>query len=163
MSRFSGLGLALEAPSRMGVIHPVTRQPLRDGDGKESWIDILSSGSGVGRTHDRLVTDQQLKMRNQRITAEQLESNITEKLAKLTRGWYLVTLDGAPIDVPFDTNAARELYALPELAWLRDQALAWAEDSGNFRQDASKNSLTTPSTNQRSSDGIQTAPASASI
>ena len=67
-----------------------------------------------------------------RITPEELEAESTELLAALTAGWHLVTLDGHPLDVPFSIENARELYAAPALAWLREQVDEFAADRGNF-------------------------------
>ena len=66
-----------------------------------------------------------------RITPEELEAESTELLAALTAGWHLVTLDGHPLDVPFSIENARELYAAPALAWLREQVDEFAADRGN--------------------------------
>ena len=138
-SKFAGLALAVEAASRLILIHPVTRQPLRNADtSEEAWIDLLSSSSGVGRAHDRAVSDRVIRMRGQRYTAEQAEADLVEKLAKLTQGWELVALDGAPLGVEFSAANARELYALPELAWLREQVVEFINDLGNFRPPASR-------------------------
>jgi hypothetical protein len=138
MSKFSGLSIGVDQPSKMLILHPVTRQPLRNKDtGEESWIEVLSMGSKVGREHDRSVTDKQLKMRNRRLTADEFEGDMTEKLARLTKGWSLVTLEGDPIDVPFSVANARELYAMAELVWLREQVNDWASDLGNFQTGAS--------------------------
>lgn len=138
MSKFSGLGLAVEVPSRMTILHPVTRQPLRNALGEETYIDLLSASSSVARAHDRVTTDARIKMGNRRISAEEIEASINERLALLTRDWSLATLDGDPIDVPYSAANARELYALPELSWLRDQALEFSGDVGNFRKGASQ-------------------------
>ena len=73
----------------------MTRQPLRNTEtGEEAWIELLSAGRGVRRAPDRAVTDRQLRLRGQRYTAEQAEADLIEKLAKLTKAWALVTLDG---------------------------------------------------------------------
>jgi hypothetical protein len=139
MSKFSGLGIGVETPSRMTILHPVSRQPLRDAEsGEEAWIDLLSMNSKVGRDHDRAVTDKQLKMRNRRLSAEEFEADLTEKLAKLTRGWNLLTLDGTPIEVPFSLAVSRELYSEPEMSWLRDQVNDFTSDLGNFQMGASQ-------------------------
>ena len=85
-SKFAGLALGVDAVARMPIIHPVTRQPLRNTEtGEEAWIDLLSAGSAVGRAHDRAVTDRQLRLRGQRYTAEQAEADLIEKLAKIGR------------------------------------------------------------------------------
>ena len=138
MSKFSGLGLAIEVPSRMIILHPVTRYPLRNTLGEETYIDLLSASSSVGRAHDRTMTDARIKMGNKRYSAEEFENSVNERLATLTRGWSLATLDGDPIDVPYSPANARELYALPELSWLRDQAIEFIGDVGNFHKGASQ-------------------------
>lgn len=159
MSKFAGLGLATEAASRMTIMHPVTGQPLRrkeaDEKGKlvekeEAFLDLLSRDSKAARQHDRLVADKQLRSRGRRLTAEELEGDRLERLAKLTRGWRLVTLDGAPLEVPFSEATARELYAEPTMAWLRDQAQTWVDDLGNYAAEPSKGSSTSPVTSEAS-------------
>jgi len=93
MSKFAGLGLAVDTPARMFILHPVSRRPLVNAEtGEQAWIDLLSASSQAGRAHDRTVTDKQIKMRGQRLRAEDIESDFTEKLARLTKGWLLVTL-----------------------------------------------------------------------
>ncbi|MGE4043587.1 MAG: hypothetical protein AB7F35_01945 [Acetobacteraceae bacterium] len=139
-SKFAGLALGVDSVARMTIIHPVTRQPLRNAEtGEEAWIDLLSAGSSIGRAHDRAVTDRQLRLRGQRYTAEQAEADLIEKLAKLTKAWSLVTLKGEPLAVDCTPAAARELYALSELAWLREQVVEFITDLGNFRPAASTN------------------------
>jgi len=76
-------------------------------------------------------------MRGQRLRAEDIESDFTEKLARLTKGWLLVTLEGVPLEVEFSLAAARELYAMPELSWLRDQVAEFAAELGNYPAAAS--------------------------
>jgi hypothetical protein len=138
MSRFAGLGMAVDAPSRLYLLHPVTRRPLVNAETDEpAWIDLVSSVGQIGRAHERAVTDKQIKMRGRRMTAEDMETDYTDKLAKLTRGWHLVTLTGEPLDVEYSPAAARELYSLPELAWLREQVGEFVADLGNFPTAAS--------------------------
>ena len=136
-SKFAGLALAVDAPARMTILHPVTRQPLRDSAGEEAWIDLLSADSAAARAHDRAITDALIRAGARRRSAEQMDAELTDKLAKLTTGWRLLTLDGEPIDVPFSVASAREMYALPELAWLRGQVMQFVDDLGNFRPAAS--------------------------
>ncbi len=139
MSKFAGLAMQVEQPQRMPILHPVTRQPIRgkrlvDGaeETVEAYIDLLPAAGKVGKQHDRSVTDRQIKARGARYTAEMAEADLIEKVAILTRGWLLFTLDGEPIDVPFSTANARELYSMPETAWIRDQAIEFASDLGNY-------------------------------
>jgi hypothetical protein len=136
-SKFAGLALAVDQPARMTIYHPITRQPLRDHDGKECYVDLLSADSAAGRAHDRTTIDTQTRMGGRRMTMEQVDAALTEKLAKLTQGWKLASLDGDPIEVDCTPTVARELYAMPELSWLRAAVLEFVADLGNFRPAAS--------------------------
>lgn len=133
MDKFAGLALQVDATSRMTIINPVTRQPLRSADGEEAWVDLLAASGKIGAAHDRAVTDRQLRTRGARYTAEQAEADTVEKLSKLTRGWRLVSLDGQFLDIAFNAADARELYSTPELAWLTQQVAEYVTDLGNYR------------------------------
>lgn len=131
--KFDGLGLDVEQPRRMILVHPVTRLPLRGADGAEGWIDLHSSDSAVARRHNREVQKRRLNMRGRgSISPEELEAEAVDLLAALTAGWGLVTLAGEPLDVPFTPENARELYAAPALAWVREQADEFAANRANF-------------------------------
>jgi hypothetical protein len=133
MSKFAGLGLAVEAPARMTILHPATGQPLRNAQtGEPAWIDLLSADSPAARAHQREAQNRRLKARARSVTAEMLEADGTDLLAALTKGWQLVTLDGAPIVEPCTPENARELYAAPELAFIRRQVDEFVADLGNF-------------------------------
>jgi hypothetical protein len=139
-SKFSGLALAVDKPARMTILHPITRQPIKDGDGKEAYVDLYSSDSEAARKHQRAVTKNRLALRDRgKVTPEQLEVENSGLYAALTAGWYLVSLAGAPIDVPCTVDSASELYANPELAWLREQVDAFVVDRGNFLKASSEN------------------------
>ena len=140
MSKFSALSLDVEKPARMIVVHPVSRQPLRSVDGKiEAFIDIFSADSEAARKHQRNVSRRRLAMRGRgRVTPEEMEADSVELLAAVTAGWSLLSLDGSPIDVSFSLEAARELYADPSVAWLRDQVDEFASERGNFSKASPK-------------------------
>jgi hypothetical protein len=138
MSKFSGLELEVEAPFRLTLLHPVTRQPLRDTEGKEAYIDHYSADSEIARKHQRAVQRRRLAMRGRlKITPEELEAEATEVLAALTAGWYLVDLKGNPIDLPFTQENARELYGNSAVGWLREQIDESAADRANFSKGSS--------------------------
>jgi hypothetical protein len=143
MSKFAGLGLAVEKPGRMPIIHPVTRQPLVDKDGAPAYIDLYSSDSEIARKHNQAVSRRRLSTAGRgsriRITPEELEADQIELLVALTVGWRLLTLDGAPLDIPFSPAEARDLYGSQEAAWLREQIDEFAGDRANFSK-ASSNS-----------------------
>lgn len=133
MSKFAGLGLKVETPARMTILHPGTRQPLRiAGADDVAFLDLLSMDSAAAQAHQRAVTNRRLAARTRKLTAEEIEAEGVDLLVALTRGWRLATLDGQPLDVPFSTADARELYGAPEMAWLKLQASEFVGDAGNF-------------------------------
>lgn len=133
MSKFAGMALEVDKPSRMVIVHPVSRQPLRDNEGKEAFIELHSGDSDVARKHHRAVQRRRLAMRGRgKITPEELEAEHVEFLSALTVGWYLVDLSGAPIAVPFSPENARDLYAEAALSWVREQVDEFTGDRGNF-------------------------------
>lgn len=143
MSKFAGLALATDTAQRMSIIHPGTRQPLRSPGGEEAWIDLHSIDSKPWRTTVRAQQDRRMRTRG-RPSAEEIDSDTTELFAAVTVGWRLFTLDGEPIDVPCSATNARELYAMPELSWLREQVDAFVADRGNFKRANSTHSSTSP-------------------
>jgi hypothetical protein len=138
MSKFSGLELEVEAPYRLTLLHPVTRQPMRNGDGKNAYIDHYSADSEIARKMQRTVQRRRLAMRGRlKITPEELEAEAVDILAALTAGWYLVDLKGNVIDLEFSQDHARELYSDPAISWLREQLDESAADRGNFSKGSS--------------------------
>lgn len=139
MSKFGALELDVAKPARMIVVHPVTRQPLReigddpDAPGKEAFIDLYSGDSDQARRHQRAIQRRRLAMRGRgRVTPEEIEADAIEFLCAVTAGWYLLDLQGRPLNVEFSPEAARELYANDAVAWLRDQVDEYVGDRGNF-------------------------------
>jgi hypothetical protein len=138
MNKFSGLELEVETSFRRILLHPVTQQPLRDGEGREAYIDHYSRDSEITRKHERAINRRRLAMRGRlKITPEEIEAEATELLAALTAGWYLVDLTGNPIDLPFTPENARELYASPAVSWLREQLEESTADRANFSKGSS--------------------------
>lgn len=138
MNKFSGLELEIEAPFRLVLVHPVTRQPMRDAEGNNAYIDHYSADSEIARKHQRTVQRRRLAMRGRmKITPEEIEGEAVEILAALTVGWHLVDLKGKVIDLPFTADNARELYANPAVGWLREQIDESTADRGNFSQGSS--------------------------
>lgn len=134
MTKFAGLGIAVDKPARVTLLHPVTGQPIRRTDtGEPAWIDILSADSKAARDHEREMQNRRLRSRARRISAEEIEAEGVELLVALTKGWSLAALDGEPLDVPFSPDNARELYSTPELAFIRRQVNEAAADAGNFQ------------------------------
>lgn len=132
--KFAGLEIAVDKPGRLILSHPITRQPLRDPDGKEAWIELFSADSDIARKHQQAIQRRRLAQRGNRlrITPEELEAEAVDLLAALTAGWYLVSLNGEPLNVPFSVENARELYAVPAMTWVREQVDEFAADRGNY-------------------------------
>jgi hypothetical protein len=139
MSKFAALALDTEKPGRMLVVHPVSRQPLRDGEGKEAYIDLYSGDSEQARRHYRAVTRRRLALKRAKVSPEEIEAEAVELLCALTAGWYLLDLEGKPLEVEFTADNARELYGLAAVAWLRDQVDEYIADRGNFSKASSTN------------------------
>lgn len=137
MSKFSALELEVDRPSRMPVLHPVTRQPLKAGD-EPAYIELHSADSAIARRHQKAVQKRRLDMRGRaKLTPDEIESEAVELLAALTTGWALAALDGSALDVPFSQENARELYSNPAVAWIREQVDEFAADRGNFSKPSS--------------------------
>lgn len=147
MSKFAALALEVDRPSRMVIVHPVTRQPLRDAEGQEAYIELHSGDSEIARKHQRAVTRRRLAMRGRgKIAAEELEAEAVELLAVLTAGWHLLDFNGGTIDVPFSPENARELYSANALSWIREQVDEFTADRANFSKAKSNSSATSPNT-----------------
>lgn len=139
-SKFAGLGLPVDKPTRMPLVHPNTRQPLRDANGQDAWIELLSSDSEKARKHNIEIQRRRLRAARGRlrIEPEEIEADSVELLAVLTSGWHLCGLDSTPLDVPCSIENARELYGTPGLAWLREQVDEFVTDRVNFGRASSK-------------------------
>lgn len=132
-SKFGAMALDTEKPVRMVIRHPKTNLPLRDNDGTEAFIDLMSSDSDAAVKAKRTVTNGRLAMRNRsKLTSERLETEAAELLAALTKAWYLVGLDGSVVDTPCNHQNAVDLYTAPEMAWLREQVDEFTSDRANF-------------------------------
>lgn len=133
MNPFASLALPVDEPARMIIHMPGGGPPLRNAEtGEPAWIDLLSPDSAVARAHERKVQDLRMGRARRPLGMEEIEELGVELLAKLTRGWSLVGLDGAPLDVPCSEESARQLYARPSLRWLRDQVDVFVADRGNW-------------------------------
>lgn len=133
MSKFAALQLAVDKTCRLPLLHPVTRKPLVDAQNKQAYIEHYSIDSEPARKHKQSIVDERLEMRGRAtVTGQQLDTEGFALLAALTAGWYLLGLDGAPLEVPFTAENARELYAEPGAAWIVEQLDKSAGERRNF-------------------------------
>ena len=130
---FAGMALAVDRPSRLKLLHPVTKLPLRDQEGGEAFIDLLSWDSAASQAH-RIQRDDRVRRLGREMTAEESQQDTAEHIAALTVCWRLVALDGRPMEVDFSPEAARLLYGMRELAWARFQVVEHLNNRGNWQQ-----------------------------
>lgn len=154
---FASMGVDVETSRRMDIMHPGTNMPLRvnlpgakpDAGPTIAYIELFSKSSKIGRKADKEVTNGRLKLRNRnQLTADRLEEESTDLLARLTTGWLLAGLDGAPVEnYPCNYENALVLYRASDMKWLRDQVDAFVVDDANFLPTSSQTSSTSQSTN----------------
>jgi len=134
-SKFASLSANVTEAYRMPILHPKTWLPIKDQEGKEAFVEVMSADSEVGRTFDR----EQAEAVSQRIFSGTLrsaplneESRQIARLAALTRGWYLIDMAGVPIDFPFSRDNAIAFYSDPGVAWITRQVTAASNEIANF-------------------------------
>ncbi|MBF0375535.1 MAG: hypothetical protein HQL38_18530 [Alphaproteobacteria bacterium] len=113
----------------MTLLHPATRQPLLDSEGQAVAITLAGQDSEAWRKAQRIVSNRRLAARGKaKLTAEELEVEALEMLARCTLAWTGVVIDGKALDC---TPAnARHLYE--RLPWVREQADDFVADRANY-------------------------------
>lgn len=164
MSKFGSLAANVGDTHKVTLIDPATDMPIKDGEGKEAFVEVLSSDSEIGRQFDKLRrrAQSQRAMRGAAITDDGLEEQ-QHKLAKLTKSWHLVdpaTRD--PLQIACNEENAKELYTDGGMQWLYRQVWLGANETANFIKRSASKSAGTPSTSSGLSESSTTAPASAS-
>jgi hypothetical protein len=134
MSKFAGLALSVDMPSRMPILHPKTLEPLVDEEGREAFIELYSRDSAKGREQARRNQIKRLASRQRKKSeiVEITEEEQTDMLVALTSSWHLVSLDGKALKVDCTPDNVRDLYTEPAMAWLRDQVENFTWDRANF-------------------------------
>lgn len=132
MSRFARLALDTETPRRMAIRHPATGEPMRDVQGREAYLDLLSLSSAAAQKARSAVQQKRIDARVRTVSLDEAVQEAMHVLAACTKGWHLVGLDGEAIDVPCTPDAAHELYTSPGLRFVADQASTFADAAGNF-------------------------------
>ena len=150
--KFGSLAGKAEEPFRVVLLDPQTDLPLKDVNGKEAFIDVLSTQSEVGRKFDRSQRTQTMRRAMRGRTQEQSEDDTLEtnfaKLAQLTVAWHLVDpKTKEPLFVDVSAENAAEFYSLP-LAWsFYLQAWLAANEPANFLPSVSNVSSPSPRKN----------------
>lgn len=134
MSKFDFLGVFDEGTAKMTIMNPNTGLPYQDNAGVSAYIEIGHIHGPEGRRYDN---------DRQRLAAAQdplpgmtaTDSYLIRKLAALTKSWYLVGTNGEPVDLPFTTEAAEELYAH---RWMYMQLVPFVSSYANFSKASPK-------------------------
>jgi hypothetical protein len=149
-----GLGLPVEKPIRVTIIHPLTNMPaVNKHTGEEAWVELYSTDSPIVKERARDITlarinaAQASSYRRKLATKKDLdkaEADALDTLAALTHDWSLVGVfgdhDGEPIeDFPCTPENARDLYADPTMTWLREFVDTESANRANFAKDSSTN------------------------
>ena len=115
------------------ILHPKTRQPLRDAEGKEAFISVVSLDSPEVQKVQKAALNKRLKMRGRvTMTADELEAERAETLVAATKDWYLVGLDGTPLNVPMSDTTARTVYTDLRFSWIKEQVSEALDDRATF-------------------------------
>lgn len=142
MSKFGALAAAVSETFRVTIIDPATDQPLKDRDGKEAFIEVISFDSDKGLAFDKSKRTSQVQraMRGaSRVAQDDPLDEMQAKLAHVTVSWHLVdpeTLE--PIDVPCNEQNALELYTANGMQWLYRQVFVGANETANFMKRPSR-------------------------
>ena len=132
MTRFAKLALATDTPRRMTICHPATGEPLVDAEGRSAFLDLLALTSAPAQKARNAIQQKRIDARVRRVTVAEAEDEAMSVLAACTKGWHLVGLDGAHIDVECTPAAALELYTTTGMRFLAEQATIFADNAGNF-------------------------------
>jgi hypothetical protein len=133
MSSLDALAFDVSNAVPVSIVNPKTRQPIRDAEGKESYISIVSLDSPEVQRVQKDTLNKRLKTRGRlTMSADELDAERANTLVAATKGWYLVSLDGTPLNVPFSEATARALYSDPRFAWIREQVNEALDDRATF-------------------------------
>lgn len=133
----TGFDLSDIAPAndtaKIELYHPSTGETLTDDSGNPMWIEVY----GPESAHSRDVSKQFLNRHLQRaqrsgkmslnMSADELEAQGLEALAKNIKGWHVVLNGSTP-----DCNEASAKDLLTDYPWIREQIEAGRDTRANF-------------------------------
>lgn len=121
---------ASEDGAKCEIVHPVTERSFDP----PVYITVVGIDSELYQKASRELTNKRLKKATARgrfkltATAEELEAEHIELLARCTVGWENIEWEGKPL--PFDKDNAKKLYT--KAPWLREQVDLFMGDRANF-------------------------------
>lgn len=123
-----------EAGTVVELEHPITGEPLLDGEGNPWTITVRGEDSATVKAVIRKQQDRRSeKLRKGRghvSDSESFDVERVEVLVAATIGWSGLTLDGALLE--FNAKNARRVYGDDRFAWLVEQVEAAARDRKRF-------------------------------
>jgi len=119
--------------AKMDLIHPVSGEILMDGDGNSMYIRVAGVYSDHYQKSSRSVMDRRLSKQKGRkkvnITAEQMENENTETIARCVIDWNILVNSVVP---PCDFENVYKVLIDPQFRWIREQIEDFMEDDSNF-------------------------------
>jgi hypothetical protein len=132
-TNLDALALDVSIAVPVTLLHPKTRQPIRDENGVEASISIVSVDSPEVQRVNKMALNKRLKVRGRvTMTADELDAERAETLVAATKAWHLVSLEGKVLEVPLTEQTARAVYTDPRFAWIRDQVSEALDDRATF-------------------------------
>ena len=110
------------AGKEVEILHPTKRTPLLTAEGEKITVIVIGKYSDEYQKHQRAVNNRRLAQRGGRgkVTAEEIEAETIEMIARCIKGWKNVTLDGKMLECNY-ANAVKVL---------SDSRLAWQQRLG---------------------------------
>lgn len=118
-------------------LDPSTKQAFLSADGSPMTITLASPESDAGRKARRKLLDA-IKDRKTALTPDESDELDADLLANVTLAWTNIEWEGEPLACTIAN--ARKIYAVPGLAWLRRDALAFYNTTANFLPPSQTNS-----------------------
>ena len=126
MSLFDALSLKVETPHRVLLLLP-NGEEWKDADGKQAYIDVLSTDSDKNAEASREISDR--RMNGEEFSGE---AEMRARLPFLTCGWYLLNFAGQMVSDTYSLEAARDLYSGRARDFITRQVVAGAFNPSNF-------------------------------
>lgn len=125
---FSLDSLALKDTTQLQLRHPVSDEPLFDGD-KIVGIELYGTSSKQYRNAITAMQNRQLRRGKKQVNAETLKEESVSLLVACSASGVNLTYQDAALD---NEDAFRALYSDPKFSWVKDQVDAALGDPSNF-------------------------------
>lgn len=111
------------------LLNPANGELLEDKDGENIGIYLLGKDSKVYKDAQRKITNRRLNSKSSStITAERMESEAIEVLAKCSVSWTGIVYDGEELECDF--ASAKKLYM--NASWVKEQVDEFIAERANY-------------------------------